>query len=182
MDQNLQADVRGRIIVQAMYSELEKIAYSQAAQTLGRKARDAAQHHARVSKAAGWRKWLPFSSDHRAADAARRRARNLSGAADSQVKAERKAAFETIRTGKGNRDSALRVLENKPRKVRPDANPEWGIKAPDIQSSRPKEGGGLSRTAKGLIGGAAGVGAVAGGAVLGKRYIDSKQSQSGPVY
>ena len=167
-------DARGRSIAQSMYEELEKIAYSIAAKRMSQQARASAADHSRVATAAGWKKWVPFTGQHRAVDAARIRARDADRAARTKIKSERAAAYKAIETGKGNQASAMRLIENKPRKVRPPGNPSGRETLEVTEPSKQK----LITTKRALTAGGIGLGAVGTG-IVGKKYLDSKKQQQG---
>tara|TARA_Y100000034_G_scaffold114104_1_gene149833 strand:- start:391 stop:915 length:525 start_codon:yes stop_codon:yes gene_type:complete len=164
-------DTRGRAIAQAFWSEMEKIAYSRAARSLTDQAAEAARRHSRVAKSSGLMKWVPFTDAHRATDAARIRARDARSAAEKKIKSERSAAFRAIRTGKGNQEAALRIIEGKPKRRKPRGG---GIATPDLpDTSKPSGSSTLRRVA---IGTGIGLGAAAAG-VGGKRLYDINQNQ-----
>jgi len=176
-------DTRGRAIAQAFWTEMEKIAYSRQAHRLVSQANRAAKQHQRVGNATGWggwKKFMPFTDDHRMADASRLRAKAARSKATAQIQVERDAAKKAIRTGRGNQDSALRILEGKPARKSPTHV--------DLPNTTNKKGG-SSTLRRVAIGTAAGLG-LTGAAVGGKRVYDIQKNKkqgygggsSGPGY
>ena len=171
-------DIRGRLIAQAMYSEMEKIAgFSQKARQLSQEAVHKVNLHKKLQDALGWKRFVPFTQSQRAASASRARASAATAEAEAQVKKERGAAARVIESGKGNQEEMLRMLgEGKPTYTKRSR-----LTGPKPAPEIPPDKKPLLSTKNLIIGG---TGLAVGGAGLyaGKKYLDGQSDPYGQAY
>lgn len=164
-------ELKGRVVTQYFFDELEKIAYSNVARRLVAQS-GAAQRHLQVAQnQMGMRRFVPFTQAHRtyfghagqAGSGVRSRAVEAQRTANAQVAKETAALQKAVGKGKGNIDKHLKMLEEGP-KLRQQA-----------ATAAPEPGQGWSTGQ--LAAGATGLGLAAGAGMYGMHKLRQNQQQ-----